>query len=386
MQPQVDKFPSRIACATRRNLLYFGYRVIERRSFTMLSEKIINLRKSRGWSQEELAERLDVSRQSVSKWESGVSSPELDKIVAMSTLFGVSTDYLLKDASHTEAESLGASADTDADVEEVEEIIEEEPLPTRKVTATEATEYLAAIKKAGPLIALGVLLCILSPVALILFGGLSDMGMLMSENVAAACGFVMLFIFVGTAIAIFIPTGMSLSKYEYLEKNVLELPENLEKSLREEYEANNKKELLRITSGILCCVFAGLLVVFTTCLFVDNEAALLICLPVMFLFAAIGVYIIVRTCFLRGAYQRLLQMEEYTQRHKENAARFELIGDVYWMVVLAIYLGVSFLTHRWDITWIIWPIGGVLSSAASMLLGKKRKIKIVRVSANKKQK
>ena len=61
----------------------------------MLSEKIISLRKSRGWSQEELAERLDVSRQSVSKWESGVSNPELDKIVAMSTLFGVSTDYLL---------------------------------------------------------------------------------------------------------------------------------------------------------------------------------------------------------------------------------------------------------------------------------------------------
>ena len=58
----------------------------------MLSEKIINLRKSRGWSQEELAERLDVSRQSVSKWESGVSNPELDKIVAMSTLFGVTTD------------------------------------------------------------------------------------------------------------------------------------------------------------------------------------------------------------------------------------------------------------------------------------------------------
>ena len=70
----------------------------------MLSEKIINLRKSRGWSQEELAEKLDVSRQSVSKWESGVSNPELDKIVAMSTLFGVTTDYLLKDVTAEERE------------------------------------------------------------------------------------------------------------------------------------------------------------------------------------------------------------------------------------------------------------------------------------------
>ena len=86
----------------------------------MLSEKIINLRKSRGWSQEELAERLDVSRQSVSKWESGVSNPELDKIVAMSTLFGVSTDYLLKDSATEEKEPIREFIREEED-EEIEE-------------------------------------------------------------------------------------------------------------------------------------------------------------------------------------------------------------------------------------------------------------------------
>ena len=63
----------------------------------ILSEKIIMLRKKYGWSQEELAERLDISRQSVSKWESGASIPDLERIVGMSQLFGVTTDYLLKD-------------------------------------------------------------------------------------------------------------------------------------------------------------------------------------------------------------------------------------------------------------------------------------------------
>lgn len=62
-----------------------------------LDEKIIYLRKKNGWSQEDLALKLDISRQSVSKWESGMSLPELDKIISMSKLFGVSTDYLLKD-------------------------------------------------------------------------------------------------------------------------------------------------------------------------------------------------------------------------------------------------------------------------------------------------
>ena len=62
-----------------------------------LSEKIMNLRKKNGWSQEELAERLDISRQSVSKWESGESIPTLEKLIRISEIFEVSTDYLLKD-------------------------------------------------------------------------------------------------------------------------------------------------------------------------------------------------------------------------------------------------------------------------------------------------
>ena len=63
----------------------------------ILAEKIAKLRKQNSWSQEELAEKLGISRQSVSKWESGASIPDLDKIVRMSGIFGVSTDYLLKD-------------------------------------------------------------------------------------------------------------------------------------------------------------------------------------------------------------------------------------------------------------------------------------------------
>lgn len=60
------------------------------------SEKLLTLRKAKDLTQEQLAERLNVSRQSVSKWESGQAAPELDKIVAMSVVFDVTTDYLLK--------------------------------------------------------------------------------------------------------------------------------------------------------------------------------------------------------------------------------------------------------------------------------------------------
>ena len=63
----------------------------------ILGDKITNLRKKAGWSQEELAHQLGVSRQAVSKWESVSSIPDLDKILRLSQLFEVSTDYLLLD-------------------------------------------------------------------------------------------------------------------------------------------------------------------------------------------------------------------------------------------------------------------------------------------------
>ena len=63
----------------------------------ILADKIIQLRKKNGWSQEELAEKLNVTRQSVSKWESAQSIPDLQKILQLSQIFEVSTDYLLKD-------------------------------------------------------------------------------------------------------------------------------------------------------------------------------------------------------------------------------------------------------------------------------------------------
>ena len=60
------------------------------------SEKLFTLRKANNLTQEQLAEKLDISRQSISKWESGQAIPEIEKIIALSTIFDVTTDYLLK--------------------------------------------------------------------------------------------------------------------------------------------------------------------------------------------------------------------------------------------------------------------------------------------------
>ena len=94
----------------------------------ILADKIIRLRKKNGWSQEELADKMNVSRQAVSKWESAQTIPDLDKILQLSALFGVTTDYLLKDEIEDEELTNDASFDTTVkriSIEEANTYIEE---------------------------------------------------------------------------------------------------------------------------------------------------------------------------------------------------------------------------------------------------------------------
>ncbi|KSV60466.1 helix-turn-helix domain-containing protein [Acetivibrio ethanolgignens] len=77
-----------------------------------LSDKLYMLRKKSGLSQEQLAEQLSVSRQAISKWESGQSVPESEKLVAISNYFKVSLDYLLKDDNEYEQQSGNSETET----------------------------------------------------------------------------------------------------------------------------------------------------------------------------------------------------------------------------------------------------------------------------------
>ncbi len=116
----------------------------------ILADKIINERKKNGWSQEELAQRLSVSRQSISKWEGAQAVPDLQKIIKMAELFGVTTDYLLKD----EIEAEETSDYTESTVKD--------GVALRKVTMKEANAYLETVRKTAPMTALGVTFCICS--------------------------------------------------------------------------------------------------------------------------------------------------------------------------------------------------------------------------------
>lgn len=120
----------------------------------ILADKIIDLRKKNGWSQEELAEKLGVSRQAVSKWESAQAIPDLGRVLAMADLFSVTTDYLLRDENEAPTPAAVEDGASDSNV--------------RRVSMEEASAFLALCRKQAPTRALAVSLCVLSPIPLLM--------------------------------------------------------------------------------------------------------------------------------------------------------------------------------------------------------------------------
>ncbi len=165
----------------------------------ILADKIMEERKKNGWSQEELADKLGVSRQSVSKWESAQSVPDLNRILEMSRLFNVSTDYLLKDEE--DRPSGQASEDSGKEM--------------RKVSMEEANAFLTENASFAKKISIGALLCTLCPIPLISVMALQKAGLLpLAEDPAGAVGVILLLIMVAISLVFFIPAGMSYDKWE----------------------------------------------------------------------------------------------------------------------------------------------------------------------------
>lgn len=319
----------------------------------ILADKIIQLRKKSGWSQEELAAQMGVSRQSVSKWESGQSIPDLDKILKLSALFNVSTDFLLKDELSDAPVAVDQAPEADAAV--------------RTVSMEEADAFLTLQAQAAPKIALGVSLCILSPMLLIYLGALSDVegGYRVSEAVVMAVGLPVLLLVVVGAVALFLRYGRPLERYDYLDKEAIELAYGVEGVVRKRHGAMVKRHTTRLIVGTALCILAAV-PLFVSAVF-EEQGALMG--PVYGLLAtlamvAVGVYLLVETCTLNGGYQRLLEEGDYTRAKKEESKRNGPLLMIFWGVTTGIYLFWSFWTDDWERTWLVWPVAGVLFVAA----------------------
>ncbi len=315
----------------------------------MFPDKLVELRKKNGWSQEELAEKMDVSRQAVSKWESAQSLPDLGKILALSTLFGVTTDYLLKDEPEDESSPQ-------------EEDIRKAAPALRPVSSSLAGAYLEHRRSAAKQIALGTLLCILSPITLILLSGATEVYPI-SENLAGGLGMLVLFLMVAAAVFLFVRCGFQNSPYTFLEKEPFTLEPGVRQLVLTQQDEYRNTYIKYNLLGCCLCVLSPVPLVLAS--FTGHAFYVICTLTLTMILAGIGslFFILAGVCW--NSMQRLLKEGEFSDMEKNPV--METISGVYWLLTTAIYLGSSFFSGDWGRTWIIWPVAGVLYAALMTL-------------------
>ena len=322
----------------------------------IFADKLIRLRKKSGWSQEELAEQMGVSRQSISKWEGAQSIPDLEKIIKLAKLFSVSTDYLLLDElgdEQTEAPALPG---------------EERPA-LRRVSMEEANAFLEIKAETAGWIAFGVFLCILSPICLLLLAGLSETpGSGISGGLAAAIGLTVLLVMVAAAVAIFVYSGGKTSVFEYLDSQIFETEYGVSGMVKERREQYRERYMRNNIIGVCLCILAAIPLFSSAALEVDNPLLPVGLLCATLVTVAFGVRLLVRSGTVWGGFERLLEEGEYTREEKKKQPLISKISQVYWTLALAGYLAYSFITNGWDRSWIVWPVAAVLFPAVTALI------------------
>lgn len=317
-----------------------------------IADKIIMLRKRRGLSQEELADMLDVTRQSVSKWESAQSVPDIQKILQLADIFGVTTDYLLKDDEEVSTES----------VKPVTEKI--------KTLSREQTEEVMTKAKSNAVrYAVATALCILSPLLLIVLNispAIDSLGVALTEII----GLCVLFVLIAIGAGIFI--------YSYLKngsgKN-FDTDAAVTGEVRAQLEDSRKQFVplfaAMVITGVTLCLISTIPLIVCAMMYAEY---LYIGFIVFDIVITVAVVLFVWSGTKWYAYNRLLGLGEYSKEGRRKARIAEVVSGIYWPLIVAIYLATSFITNEWGKTWIIWPVAAVVfvvvEAVAEAIFGK----------------
>ena len=364
----------------------------------LLSEKIMSLRKRNGWSQEELAQQLGVSRQSVSKWESMASMPDIQKIMAMSELFGVSTDYLLKDeleelpataiavdyaassgqvdssdpaaastvGSTTDSTDGGTVGESSTDNASTSKTV----APKLSVSLDTATEYLDAIARTSRPTAGAITLFILGPALLVSLATYSEDAlyfdpMHISPDAMGIAGICLMMLFIAAGVGLLILQDMKLAKFKQLKEASLELQYGVEAAVRRRAESTESLRYMQQAAGVCLTILSA--IPFLIASYYGTGLIFALGFFVAAILVSLGVYLLVYSGIIRDGYRVLLQEGDFSHDEKSNkrdsksaALKYRPIARAYFGTITLLYVGYSFITKDWKSSWIIWPVSALL--------------------------
>ena len=326
----------------------------------ILADKIINLRKKMLWSQEELADKLDVSRQSVSKWESSQSIPDMDKILKMSRLFGVSTDYLLKDEM--------------GEADELPQVQDDDSPSLRHVSLEQASAYMDIRANSAPKLALSTLLCVLAPMMLLFFIGLSQTGWVgISENAATGIGLSFLILLVALGTIGFIKAGSAASGYEFLEKEPFETEYGVTGAVKKRKEEYKEQYTRTNTICTTLCILSVIPLFLSIC-FDAADFVYIFDVCFILLMVALASYGFVYASTIMGSFNKLLEEGDFSRKEKAKSPIVASFSTIYWLSVTAIFLFFQLaIPGTWENAWVIWPIAGVLFAVFRIIVASIRR-------------
>lgn len=292
-------------------------------------QKIKKLRTQKGWSQEDFAEKLHVSRQAVSKWENGQGFPETEKLVKMSRLFHVSLDYLLKDEDHPL---------------EVQGMTEEGYYASQEVVEA----YLLNKKQGAKRIASGVAILISS--------------ILLPMYFQEAFSYVLFMMIVAIGVAILVWQGLSVKAYKELETQPLVFDNSFIQGFRQKSLTNRKRYGILIVTGIVIIILSFGMFFLTNDTGRSDRDPLLALIPLTWAFA---VYLFVIAGSALESERLVTNNEEYIKQYKqyEESSKHGWIHAVIWPLATAIFLAIGFIWNAWHPGWLVFLFAAVFTIA-----------------------
>ena len=295
-------------------------------------EKLQKLRKEKGMSQEELAARLHVSRQAVSKWENDQGYPETEKMLMIGNIFSVTMDYLLKDEGGDQPQEQGFYASREC-----------------------VQGYLQQEKRITLRIAVGTLLCILSGLPILIFPQLEDVMSVFS----------MLIIALG--IAVFVSLSFDKDEYKILKQEPLYFDHDYLQELKGEHDGLQKK-FKRLIIGGLLLIFLSCIIAIISEDVLHMEEGLLD--AVYLLLISTAVFLFIYAGCSMDTYELLVDNETY--RKKKHGERFSWLYYVTIGCASILYVGLGMLFGKeaWRTGWILiavtWLVTYGIGSGISM--------------------
>jgi hypothetical protein len=247
---------------------------------------------------------------------------------------------------------------------EVEETREREAKVSRRFLRNEEVlDYLNDKRNSGMMIGIGVMLCIISVCFPIL-------GSLVFHEGAEIYSVAGMFICIGVAIALFVFNGIRLSEWSFLEKEPCQVDMQTAQQVREKRKTFKTTYALMIALGVMLCAMCWLpIAVMQTEIYVSS----------IFVMVGIGVFLFIYSNSVMDSYDTILKLNDSEtisgNYGKENEMEYinkpaQAMMEVYWPTIVCLYLIISFITFEWGITWIIWPIAGILNKILRIALTK----------------